>query len=471
MSRTPEQLLETLLDLEHSRLRERDLRVESDILIKGLRGITGARDMEMLFRVLVNMLHSVIEFEEAFILQAQSDGQMAPIASTSERMRHTLWHSASIFNRALAGRPVALFDVGEAPEWAEQPRSARENIKSALHIGLNVEHQAMIFVVTHSSPRYFGPAHIKQVGRFVPLISQALLTLDLHRVVMQRNTELTEANRELRREVAVRTAAEQALRESEEAIRRLNEELEAKVQERTQQLLAAQEDLVRKEKLALLGQVVGSVGHELRNPLGVMNNAVYYLKTVLTDADATTREYLGIIGEEIASADRIVAELLDSIRTKPPQWQTVDSQELLRQTLKHCAIPERIEVIVDVSAHLPPIEVDPQQIQRVFRNLIANGIDAIGGDGRLTIRALEDNPSGMVQVSIRDTGSGIPPEQMAKLFQPLYTTKARGIGLGLVVVKNLTEANGGRIEVESEPGKGTMFTVILPVAGPAKEAT
>jgi len=470
MNRSSEQLLETLLDLEHSRLRERDLRIESDILIEGLRGITGARDMEMLFHVLVRMLYSVIEFEEAFILQAQSDGQMIPIASTAERLRHTLWHPASVFNRALAGRPVALFDVGEVPEWAEQPGSVCANIKSALHIGLNVEHQAMIFVATHSSPRHFGPAHIKQVGRFVPLISQALLTLDLQRVVMQRNTELTEANRELRHEVAVRTAAEQALRESKEAIRHLNEELEGKVQERTKQLVATQEDLLRKEKLATLGQVAGSVGHELRNPLGVMSNAVYFLKTVLTDADQTTREYLDMISAEIAAADRIVAELLDAVRTRPPQTQIVDVEALIRQTLQRCAVPEHVAVKVETAIGLSPVTVDPQQIQQVLRNLISNGIDAMSGEGQLIIRAAVDGNGQTVRVSIQDTGAGMTPEQMAKLFQPLHTTKVRGIGLGLVVVKNLTLANGGSVAVRSEPDQGTTFTVTLPAARSMQQA-
>jgi signal transduction histidine kinase len=108
--------------------------------------------------------------------------------------------------------------------------------------------------------------------------------------------------------------------------------------------------------------------------------------------------------------------------------------------------------------------VDPQHIQRVFRNLISNGIDAMAGDGRLTISAVPEKSTQTVRVCVRDTGSGIAPEQMAKLFQPLYTTKARGIGLGLMICKNLVEANGGRIEVESELGKGAAFAVMLPAA-------
>ena len=100
--------------------------------------------------------------------------------------------------------------------------------------------------------------------------------------------------------------------------------------------------LVRKEKLALLGQVAGSVGHELRNPLGVMNNAVYFLQTVLADADETTREYLEIIKTEIAEADRIVADLLDSVRTKPPQSVEADVRELIDQTLRTLTVPAAI---------------------------------------------------------------------------------------------------------------------------------
>ncbi|MEN6585272.1 MAG: PAS domain S-box protein [Sulfuricella sp.] len=260
-------------------------------------------------------------------------------------------------------------------------------------------------------------------------------------------------------------------RQVEEKVRELNEELEEKVRERTQQLLTAQEDLVRKEKLAVLGQVAGSVGHELRNPLGVMNNAVYFLQTVLSDGDDTVKEYLAMIKEEITGAERIVSDLLDSVRTKPPQPEAVGVAELIGQVLRSLSVPATVAVQLDIPATLPPLQVDPLQVQQVFRNLINNGIDAMAQGGTLEIRATEADEGKAIAVSVRDTGCGIVPAQMARLFQPLFTTKARGIGLGLVVVKNLTEANGGRIEVRSEPGKGTVFSVTLPsVSSPAEEA-
>jgi PAS domain S-box-containing protein len=248
----------------------------------------------------------------------------------------------------------------------------------------------------------------------------------------------------------------------EEKIRKLNEELESKVQERTKQLLEAQEELVRKEKLAVLGQVAGSVGHELRNPLGVMNNAVYYLQTVLADADSSVKEYLDIIKDEIAGSERIVSDLLDSVRTKSPQPEMVSLNALIKQTLNKCSVPSFVTVKLDIPATLSALRVDPQQIHQVFRNLISNGVEAMPEGGTLEISSLEDAQAKTITVSVRDTGSGMMPEQLGHLFQPLFTTKARGIGLGLVVVKNLIQTNGGTVQVSSAAGKGSVFSVTLP---------
>lgn len=250
----------------------------------------------------------------------------------------------------------------------------------------------------------------------------------------------------------------------EDEIRKLNDELEVKVRDRTRQLLEAQEELVRKEKLAVLGQVAGSVGHELRNPLGVMNNAAYFLLNTLSDADETTREYLNIIKDEIIRSERIVSDLLDSVRTQPPCPETVDVAQLIEQTVSKLVIPAFVNVKREIRETIPPLRVDAMQICQVIRNLIENGVDAMPEGGTLEIRAVDNTPDGTVTVCVRDSGAGMTPEKKDKLFQPLFTTKARGIGLGLVVVKNLTEANGGKVEVQSEPGKGSEFRIILPAA-------
>jgi two-component system, cell cycle sensor histidine kinase and response regulator CckA len=251
-------------------------------------------------------------------------------------------------------------------------------------------------------------------------------------------------------------------------------------------LKAAQEELVRKEKLSILGQLAGIVGHEIRNPLGVMNNAVYFLKTIMPDASDTVKEYLDIIKQEIGNSQRIITDLLDFSRTKTPQIVPVEVNALITGTLGKCYIPENINVKTDILDTLPQVHVDPFQMGQVLENLITNAIQAMPEGGKLTLAAREVtghrsqvtgtdvNPetcgllpgtdTDFIEISVEDSGSGISEENMKNLFQPLFTTKTKGIGLGLVVCKNLVEANGGRIEVESHPGKGTTFVIKLGTA-------
>lgn len=229
-------------------------------------------------------------------------------------------------------------------------------------------------------------------------------------------------------------------------------------------LRETREELVRKERMAMLGEVAGSVAHELRNPLGVMSNAVYFLQTMLEKADVSIKEYLGIIRDEIARSEHIVAVLMDAVHTRPPEPARHGVAELAGQALRKCAVPAGVTVTLDIPDTLPAVRADEIQMHTVFENLISNAVDAMPAGGALEIRATEVEGGQAVAVGVRDSGSGIPPENMAKLFEPLFTTKARGIGLGLVVVQNLIQANGGTVKVESEVGKGTLVTVTLPVA-------
>jgi signal transduction histidine kinase len=216
----------------------------------------------------------------------------------------------------------------------------------------------------------------------------------------------------------------------------------------------------------------------LRNPLGVISNAIYYLKTVLSGSDTTVKEYLNIIKAEVDNSERIISDLLGLSRVKQPQTTSIAINDLIAKTVAKCAIPERVSFHVDLPPSLPPVNIDPFQIGQVFQNLIANAVQAMpeGGSLRVIVRLARDEKSSVVpasdvsdhpsfiEISVSDTGEGIASENMKKLFQPLFTTKARGIGLGLAVSKRNVEANGGRIEVESEAGKGTTFYVHLPVA-------
>ncbi len=226
----------------------------------------------------------------------------------------------------------------------------------------------------------------------------------------------------------------------------------------------AHEELARKERLAVLGQLSGYVGHELRNPMGVISNAVYYLNTVLTDADETTREYLGIISSEVRNADKIVSDLLDLSRTRPAEREEIAVSALVAQVLQKQPPPEHVKVAIKVPADLPPVLVDPRQIVQVLVNLVTNACQAMPEGGELIITADQStpNPQSQVRIHISDTGCGISEDIMAKIFEPLFTTKSRGIGLGLSVSRNLAKVNSGTIEVASEVGKGSTFTVTLP---------
>jgi len=265
-------------------------------------------------------------------------------------------------------------------------------------------------------------------------------------------------------------------KQAEEALKEYSERLEEMVEERTKELRDAQEELVRKEKLAVLGQLAGGVGHELRNPLGVISNAVYYLQIILPDADEATKEYLEMISSEVHRSEKIVSDLLDFSRSKPADREEIAVSDLVAQLLERQPPPEDVKVTTRIASDLPLVFVDPRQIGQVLVNLVTNAYEAMPEGGRLTIKA--EGEKDRVYLSITDTGCGIPQENMERLFEPLFTTKARGIGLGLAVSKNLVEANGGSIEVKSpstefipseaeglrtgEEGKGSTFTLILP---------
>jgi len=204
------------------------------------------------------------------------------------------------------------------------------------------------------------------------------------------------------------------------------------------------------------------VGHELRNPLAVIANAVYFLQMTLLDADEATRDYLNIISSEAHNAAKIVSDLLDLSRTRPTVREKIAVSDLIARAMERQPSPEGVKVTTKLASGLPPVLVDPGQIAQVLVNLVSNAYQAMTEGGELTIGAREEG--GQVHLSITDTGAGISQENIQKIFEPLFTTKARGIGLGLAVSRSLVQANGGSIEVESEGGKGSTFTVILPTA-------
>ncbi|RJS88997.1 PAS domain S-box protein [Candidatus Bathyarchaeota archaeon] len=234
-------------------------------------------------------------------------------------------------------------------------------------------------------------------------------------------------------------------------------ELERLVEERTKRLREA-------ERLAAIGQLAAILGHDLRNPLAVIKNSVFYLKMKLGEGvDPKVRKHLEIIDREVDTTNNIINNLLDAVRRKPPVLQERDVNEIVLEALQNCSELGKLKK-VEVRTRLgeiPPVKVDPDQIKRVFVNLICNAAEAMPEGGVLEISTgMRD---GFIEVSFRDTGVGISEENLKRLFTPFFTTKPKGLGLGLTACKNLVENHGGSIKVESKLGEGSTFTVTLPV--------
>ena len=248
-----------------------------------------------------------------------------------------------------------------------------------------------------------------------------------------------------------------------ETVRSLNKLLDldlAIIQEAYQAEYTARQQ--RTERMATLGQVAGGVAHELRNPLNVVKTSVYYLLNARNPSPDKTTEHLGRIERQVTLADGVITTLSNFAKMPLPNVRPMSIDECLKRTLEADPLPPSIQLVTDCPSTLPQVLVDGDQIQIVLSNLIRNAKDAMPEGGSLTIagRHLGNH----VELAVADTGVGIPPENIGKILEPLYSTKARGLGLGLAIARSILDKNKACLRVASEPGRGTTFTVQLPVA-------
>ena len=261
------------------------------------------------------------------------------------------------------------------------------------------------------------------------------------------------------------TAATQTLSEQNAALGQLNA-----------LLVRAREDLAHRERLAALGQLAAQLAHEVGTPLGSVSG---HLQLALATADTSpqTRERLVIASQEIERVSRIIRDYLDSTRRMEPELSEIDVERTLREAVEVArgGNPQRAaRVAFEVAPEVRRWRTDEGVVRQILVNLVANALDAVaqkeGGDGFVTVRAAaEERPGARASgrelvLKVMDTGIGLNPEQLARMFEPFYTTKGRGkgTGLGLAICRELVQALGGRIEVTSEPGRGTTFTVRVP---------
>jgi signal transduction histidine kinase len=237
------------------------------------------------------------------------------------------------------------------------------------------------------------------------------------------------------------------------------------VEKRSAELIEAQEQVLQQERLATFGRLTSAVAHELRNPLGVISNSVYFLRLKLEPTDEKVREYLDILDRECQEAVRTLTDLINYSNLQAGDRYNSSSEEIVEQAIKLRPVPDNILLNIRYARDLKPVFVDADQIAQVLVRLLDNAYQAMENGGTVAIRVKNyvENHTAMVLIQITDEGCGFTLDQKEHLFEPLFTTKPRHIGLGLSIAKRLVEVNGGRLELESTEGKGTCVTLFLPV--------
>jgi two-component system sensor histidine kinase HydH len=300
----------------------------------------------------------------------------------------------------------------------------------------------------------YAPHIVFQWGKFSPLELEKFLEIVLYNVVGGITGYLSQRGEERREEL--------------QRIARGLEESYRKLQSQADLIIGIEEQLRRAERLSALGELSAMLAHEIRNPLGSIRGTAEILKDDYHQGDRKY-EFLEILVKEADRLNRVVEDFLQLARPLQVDRGTCDIMAELHEiaTLLTGEAESRGVRLSVVPAVLPPVRGDREKLRQVFLNLILNGIQASPRGGDMTISAARVNeggePAQFIDVSFADTGAGIEPAVREKIFEPFYTTKEGGTGLGLPITQKIVESHGGRIEVESEPGRGTVFLVRLPL--------
>ena len=251
------------------------------------------------------------------------------------------------------------------------------------------------------------------------------------------------------------------IKQVEEELRARSEHLEDLVEERTMMLSNT-------TRMAAIGETAGMVGHDLRNPLQTIINTIHLAReSMKMDEVSPTERHLRLeraldtIREQADFMNKIVSDLQDYARQTKPTFVEYDMQTLINETLSSISISKAVEVSSTVEPDLPKLNVDPSLLRRAFTNIVTNALQAMPDGGKLRIKAWRSEK--LATVSFQDTGKGISEDVKAKMFSPLFTTKEKGVGLGLAVTRRLVESHRGEIKVTSKLGEGTTFTVEIPL--------
>ena len=297
-------------------------------------------------------------------------------------------------------------------------------------------------------------------------IVSPILTLRREAETLRRNVAaLPETIAPPQPETAPALAAIRTGDEIEDLARTFNA-LRSSLEESLHTVKTQQEELIRREKLASVGQLLAALAHDLRNPLGVIRSSAQLVLEGKQD-HAVQQEVAHYIIDEVDRLTHRINDFLRYARQKPPELKQIPAERVAQDALRQWRAQgghERIELDEQFAAPLPPISIDPDQVKEALVNLLINAREAMPEGGRLSV-ITRAAPGSQVEIEVADTGGGIAKTHLERIFEPFFTTKEYGTGLGLTNVKRLIEDNGGVLTVQSEEGKGSRFVLRFPTAG------
>jgi len=372
---------------------------------------------------------------------------------------HSPWEWFALL--ALGGVQIAEGNLG----WSESPRQAAWAIVAKLVLcymlvwttgGIESSHYLIFLLPIVSAASMFGLARTMLVTAVASLLylSFLLYVLDTYYVPPDGERELI---------VRILFFFLSAI-----LVNQLATENRLKTQRLSQankELNEAQAEVRRSERLAALGQLSAGLAHEIRNPLGVISASAELLAKNVGAENAVAKELAGFIGAEVTRTNALVTRFLDFARPSKPHREVQPLTPIVEralQTLADTRKPDDPDITIEKSlGPIPPFSFDATLIESAVLNLLLNGREAMTDGGVLRIQTAAED--GFARLTVSDDGSGIPPEKLEDVFNPFFTTKPRGVGLGLAMVSKFIDSHGGTITVESQPGQGATFRILLPL--------
>ena len=263
-----------------------------------------------------------------------------------------------------------------------------------------------------------------------------------------------------------------ARKQAEEELAKHRDHLEELVKERTRDLEAAQKELIKRERLSVLGQLTATVSHEIRNPLGVIRSSAFYLQRKLGHADEKIIKHLNRVEKQVDLCDSIVDELLEYTRGRHSEAIQGEINPWLEKVLDEITIPENVALVTECSPDLPMVHFDRDKMHRVVFNLVNNALQAVTarhdrlnkkqGPYQPKLKVSTSVADNGIRIEVEDNGIGMDKKTARHAFEPLFTTSARGTGLGLAIVRKILEEHGGHVSLDSTPNRGTKVTLVIP---------